>query len=52
MKKPVVFSRSSWKMLFVTQSPTLNTPRERLSPLSMLSMHSRDKEESFMVSVN
>merc|ERR1712087_709848 len=43
MRRPALFSDPSSRTLSVTQSPTLNTPRERPSPLSTLSMLSRDK---------
>merc|ERR1711898_1730 len=51
MMKPELSSRPSSRTSSETQSPTLNTPEERLSLLSMLSMHSRDKAEPSMVSV-
>ena len=52
MKRPVVSSRFSLKTLFVMPLPTLNTPRERLLPLWMLSMLWRDKVVPFTVSVD
>merc|ERR1711990_798587 len=44
-RRPAPSSAASWRTSSVTQSPTLNTPRERPSPLSMSSMLSRDKAE-------
>merc|ERR1712150_80538 len=51
MMRPELSSRPSSRMSSRIQSPTLNTPRERLSPLSTSSMLSRDKAEPSMVSV-
>merc|ERR1711970_1656736 len=50
MMRPELSSRPSSRMSSRIQSPTLNTPRERPSPLSMSSMVSRDKAELSMVS--
>merc|ERR1712167_398972 len=50
MTRPELFLRLSSKTLSETQSPTLNTPEERLLPLLMSSMPSRDKAEPSMVS--
>merc|ERR1712139_483708 len=52
MTRPEPSSRPSSRTSSETQSPTPSTPEERLSPLSMLSMHSRDKAEPSMVSVD
>merc|ERR1712080_393226 len=50
MTRPELSSEASLITLSETQSPTLNTPRERPSPPSMSSMLLRDKVEPFMVS--
>merc|ERR1711981_45423 len=52
MMRPELSSRPSSRTSSETQSPTLNTPRERPSPPSMSSMLSRDKAEPSMVSVD
>merc|ERR1712083_870391 len=52
MMRPDLSSRASSRTSSETQSPTLSTPRERPSPLSMSSMLSRDKAEPSMVSVD
>merc|ERR1711939_1161343 len=52
MMKPELSSRPSSRTSSEIQLPTLSTPEERLSLLSMLSMHSRDKAELSMVSVD
>merc|ERR1712085_228190 len=50
MTRPDLFSEASSRTSSVTQSPTLSTPRERLSPPSMSSTLLRDKAEPFTVS--
>merc|ERR1712139_370256 len=50
MTRPDQSSRASSRVSSEIQSPTLNTPRERPSPLSMSSMLSRDKAEPSTVS--
>merc|ERR1712167_368282 len=52
MTRPDPSSRASSRALSETQSPTLNTPRERPSPPSMSSMLSRDKAEPSTVLVD
>merc|ERR1712070_549721 len=42
-RRPAPSSAPSWRTSSVTPSPTLNTPRERPSPLSTLSTLSRDR---------
>merc|ERR1712100_839047 len=42
-RRPAPSSAPSWRTSSATQLPTLNTPRERPSPLSTLSTLSRDK---------
>merc|ERR1711990_669013 len=50
-KRPALSSAHSWRTLSATPLPTLNTPRERPSPLSTLSTLSRDKAAPSTVSV-
>merc|ERR1739841_352628 len=50
MTRPELSSSHSSRTSSETQSPTLSTPRERLSPPSMSSMLSRDKAEPSTVS--
>merc|ERR1711898_20494 len=50
MMRPELSSSHSSRTSSETQSPTLSTPRERLSPPSMSSMLSRDKAEPSTVS--
>merc|ERR1712167_364976 len=52
MTRPDQSLRASSRTSSEIQSPTLNTPRERPSPLSMSSMLSRDKAEPSTVSVD
>merc|ERR550537_2047744 len=52
MTRPELSSEASLRTSSETQSPTLNTPEERLSPPSMSSMLSRDKAEPSTVSVD
>ena len=52
MRRPAQFSEASSRTSSVTQLPTLNTPKERLSLLSMSYTPSRDKAEPSTASVD